>query len=132
LRSDLVELVDDDKVRVWHEPTDSGFSRYYECNVYPTGIADSDATATETTSNTPDGSNNQTEGSSDQTDNGSSSQTDDSNNQNDDSLTPSDDTQANNETSANSGGGSIDTWCLFLLLCFLGRKISSNRKLTKT
>jgi hypothetical protein len=67
LRSDLVELVDDDKVRVWHEPTDSGFSRYYECNVYPTGIADSDATATETTSNTPDGSNNQTEGSGDQT-----------------------------------------------------------------
>ncbi len=131
LRSDLVELVDDDKVRVWHEPTDSGFSRYYECNVRPTGIADSEATTTDTTNNTSDESNNQTEGSGDQTDSGSSDQTAGNNNQNDDSLTLSDNTQSNNEASTNSGGGSIDTWCLFLLLGLLRLNISNIRRVTK-
>lgn len=120
LRSDLVELVDGDKVRVWHEPTDIGFSRYYECSVYPTGTADSEATTTESTSNTTDGSNNQTDDSSNQTDGSNGTTQNGVNNQPEAS-----------DTSGNSGGGSIDTWVLFLFFSVSGANIWSSRKTTK-
>ncbi len=133
LRSDFVELIDDNKVRIWLEATDIGHSRFYECSVYPTGIADGETTNTETTINTADGSNNQTDGGNGSTQTGVNNQTE-TNGVTNSSMTLSGNTQANSETSSvtsgNSGSGSIDTWFVFLILSLslIGVNISSNRK----
>ena len=130
LRSDLVELVDDDKVRIWLEATDIGHSRYYECSVYPTGTTGSEATNTETTTDTPDGSSDQSDGSNDQTDSSNGGTQTEGNNQSETSDTTNNsiDPQAVNVTSRDSGGGSIDVWLLCLFLSLLGLHFSSIRK----